>query len=100
MNSKNWDSQPSLGADGNTLYFSSDRPGGLGKRDIWYTQRVDRHLDSTQKYGRIINTVKDDVTPFIHTNGENLIFASNGRVGFGGYDLFMSEQKEGKWQAA
>ena len=38
--------------------------------------------------GMIINTIKDDVTPFIHTNGENLIFASNGRVGYGGFDLF------------
>ena len=46
----------------------------------------------------IINTIKDDVTPFIHTNGENLIFASNGRVGYGGFDLFMSELKESKWQ--
>ena len=98
VNSKNWESQPSLGADGNTLYFSSDRPGGVGKRDIWYTQRVDNTWTQPKNMGTIINTVQDDVTPFIHTNGENLIFASNGRVGFGGYDLFMSEQKEGKWQ--
>ena len=99
VNSKNWDSQPSLGADGNTLYFSSDRPGGMGKRDIWYTQRVEDSWAQPKNMGTIINTVKDDVTPFIHTNGENLIFASNGRTGFGGYDLFMSEQKQGKWQA-
>ena len=98
VNSKNWDSQPSLGADGNILYFSSDRPGGMGKRDIWYTQRVDNTWTQPKNMGNIINTLKDDVTPFIHTNGENLIFASNGRVGFGGYDLYMSEQKEGKWQ--
>ena len=98
VNSKNWDSQPSLGADGNTLYFSSDRPAGMGKRDIWYTQRVDNTWTQPKNMGTIINTVKDDVTPFIHTNSENLIFASNGRVGFGGYDLFMSVQKEGKWQ--
>ena len=99
VNSKNWDSQPSLGADGNTLYFSSDRPGGLGRRDIWYTRREDSTWAQPKNMGVIINTAKDDVTPFIHTNGENLIFASNGRVGFGGYDLFMSEQKESKWQA-
>ena len=99
VNSKNWDSQPSLGADGNILYFSSDRPGGMGKRDIWYTQRVEDTWAQPKNMGTIINSVKDDVTPFIHTNGENLIFASNGRTGFGGYDLFMSEQKQGKWQA-
>ena len=98
VNSKNWDSQPSLGADGNILYFSSDRSGGMGKRDIWYTQRVDNTWIQPKNMGNIINTLKDDVTPFIHTNGENLVFASNGRVGFGGYDLYMSEQKEGKWQ--
>ena len=98
VNSKNWDSQPSLGADGNILYFSSDRSGGMGKRDIWYTQRVDNTWIQPKNMGNIINTLRDDVTPFIHTNGENLVFASNGRVGFGGYDLYMSEQKEGKWQ--
>ena len=98
VNSKNWDSQPSLGADGNILYFSSDRSGGMGKRDIWYTQRVDNTWIPPKNMGNIINTLKDDVTPFIHTNGENLVFASNGRVGFGGYDLYVSEQKEGKWQ--
>lgn len=98
VNSKNWDSQPSLGADGNILYFSSDRSGGMGKRDIWYTQRVDNTWIQPKNMGNIINTLKDDVTPFIHTNGENLVFASNGRVGFGGYDLYVSEQKEGKWQ--
>ena len=98
VNSKNWDSQPSLGADGNILYFSSDRSGGMGKRDIWYTQRVDNTWTQPKNMGNIINTLKDDVTPFIHTNGENLVFASNGRVGFGGYDLYVSEQKEGKWQ--
>jgi len=98
VNSKNWDSQPSLGADGNILYFSSDRSGGMGKRDIWYTQRVDNTWIQPKNMGNIINTLKDDVTPFIHTNGENLVFASNGRVGFGGYDLYVSERKEGKWQ--
>ena len=98
VNSKNWDSQPSLEADGKTLYFSSDRLGGLGKRDIWYTQLQDNTWTQPKNMGSIINTVKDDVTPFIHTNGENFIFASNGRVGYGGFDLFMSELKESKWQ--
>ena len=98
VNSKNWDSQPSLEADGKTLYFSSDRPGGLGKRDIWYTQLIDNIWTQPKNMGMIINTIKDDVTPFIHSNGENLIFASNGRVGYGGFDLFMSELKESKWQ--
>ena len=98
VNSKYWDSQPSLEADGKTLYFSSDRPGGIGKRDIWYTQLKDNIWTQPKNMGTIINTLKDDVTPFIHTNGENLIFASNGRVGYGGFDLFMSELKESKWQ--
>ena len=98
VNSKNWDSQPSLKADGKTLYFSSDRPGGLGRRDIWYTQFKANTWTQPKNMGIIINTTKDDVTPFIHTNGENLIFASNGRVGFGGFDLFMSEFKESRWQ--
>lgn len=98
VNSQHWDSQPSLSADGRKLYFVSERPGGIGGRDIWLSQ-----LDENNEWlpavnlGNSINTERDEVSPFIHVNGQTLFFASKGYPGFGGYDLFMSEIKNGSW---
>ncbi|MFC0181410.1 Outer membrane protein OmpA [Pseudarcicella hirudinis] len=92
INSPEWDSQPSLSADGRTLYFVSDRQGGLGKRDIWVSKS-----DSTGQWskaknlGNIINTYEDDLSPFIHANGKTLFFSSEGHIGMGGLDLYFSE---------
>lgn len=98
INSGEWESQPSLSADGGTLYFVSDRRGSIGKRDIWVSQ-----LDSTNTWtkainlGNTINTVEDDLSPFIHANGKTLFFSSEGHVGMGGLDLFFAENQQGKW---
>jgi outer membrane protein OmpA-like peptidoglycan-associated protein len=98
VNSPSWDSQPALSADGRTLYFVSDRPGGVGKRDLWVCRR-----DSTGRWGearnlgRGINTPDDDVSPFLHANGRTLFFASEGYVGMGGFDLWMTERQGTGW---
>ncbi len=98
INSRAWESQPALSADGRTLYFVSDREGGLGARDIWVST-----LDSEENWtrpvnlGPRINSARDEVSPFIHANGQTLYFASNSRRGFGGYDLFYSEIGEKGW---
>lgn len=95
INTSGWESHPSLSADGRTLYFASDRPGGQGKEDIWVTT-----LDSSNNWtrprnlGDKINTVESDMTPFIHANGSTLYFSSKGWTGMGGMDLFFSEKKE------
>jgi outer membrane protein OmpA-like peptidoglycan-associated protein len=98
INSQHWDSQPSLSADGRKLYFVSERPGGIGGRDIWLSQRNDNNewLPAVN-LGKSINTARDEVSPFIHVNGQALFFASKGYPGFGGYDLFMSEFTKGEW---
>jgi OOP family OmpA-OmpF porin len=98
VNSASWDAQPSLSADGRELYFVSDRKGGSGGSDIWYSRK-----DSTgrwtkaQNAGPIINTRYDEISPFIHVNNKNLYFASNAHPGFGGLDIFVSEKADGKW---
>lgn len=99
INSSEWESQPSLSADGRTLYFVSDRRGGLGRRDIWVS-----HLDDEEKWtkatnlGRSINSQFDEISPFIHVNNQILYFASNGLTGFGGYDIFYTERNgEENW---
>jgi len=99
VNSKAWESQPTLSADGNTLYFISERNGGLGRRDIWVSKRQeDGSWGQAQNLGSPINTEWDEVSPFIHVNGKTLYFSSQGHVGFGGYDLYMSNFEEGNWQ--
>lgn len=93
VNTSEWESQPSLSADGRTLYFVSDRRGGIGRRDIWITT-----LDSSGKWtraknvGKPVNSVYDEISPFIHANNKTLFFASNGLTGYGGYDLFFCER--------
>jgi len=99
INSPQWDSQPSLSADGNTLYFVSNRPGGIGNRDIYVSYRNEAgNWTMAQNVGEPINTSSDEVSPFIHANGLTFFFASNGHPGFGGFDLFSSEiGTDNKW---
>lgn len=93
VNSAEWESQPSLSADGRTLYFVSDRRGGVGRRDIWMSQMNDKgEWTRARNIGKPVNTVYDEISPFIHVNNRILYFASNGLVGFGGYDIFFSER--------
>lgn len=92
INSRSWDSQPSLSADGSMLFFSSNRRGGYGGNDIWYSHRLeDGSWAEVQNLGSLINTPQDEVSPFIYFNNELLFFASDGHMGFGGKDLFMSK---------
>ena len=91
INSKYWDSQPSLSADGNTLYFVSDRPGGLGRYDIWVSNRLPSGEWGTPlNLGKPVNTPASEFGPFIHGNGSTLFFSSSGHGGFGGQDLFYT----------
>lgn len=93
VNSAEWESQPSLSADGRTLYFVSDRRGGSGRRDIWMSSLNDKgEWTRAKNVGKPVNTQYDEISPFIHVNNKILYFASNGLTGFGGYDIFSSEK--------
>ncbi|ELR69428.1 outer membrane protein [Fulvivirga imtechensis AK7] len=98
VNSSAWESQPSLSSDGRTLYFISNRGGGIGGRDI-YVSRLDENNQWTtpENLGRGVNTQGDEVSPFIHPNNVTLYFASNGLTGFGGFDIFYSERENDEW---
>ncbi len=99
VNSKYKETQPSLSADGKTLYFASNRPGGFGDMDIWKTTFEKNVWSNPVNLGPEINTPFDDECPFIHHDGTTLYFASDGWPGFGGRDLFMSKLGEnGQWQ--
>ena len=98
VNSFDWESQPSLSADGRTLYFVSDRRGGFGRRDIWFSTLDNKGLwTKAQNMGAPVNTQYEEYSPFIHVNGKTLYFASNGLVGFGGFDIYFSEKTETGW---
>ncbi len=97
---KYWDSQPSISADGLTLYFASDRPGGYGGTDIWITKKDPKtgQWSVPVNAGPVINTKGHERTPFIHSDSETLYFSSDGHYGFGGFDIFYSRKKEnGEW---
>lgn len=98
VNSYDWESQPSLSADGRTLFFVSDRKGGYGREDIWYSTQDDNgNWTKALNLGKPINTEYVENSPFIHVNGRTLYFASNGLPGFGGFDIYFSEKLDGAW---
>ncbi|MEQ9403090.1 MAG: OmpA family protein [Cyclobacteriaceae bacterium] len=100
LNSKYWEAQPSLSADGKTLYFSSNRPGGIGRRDLWVSSmEEDGNWTSPVNLGKTINSKQDETTPFIHPNGETLYYSSNGFVGLGNYDMYVAEKQDSAWSS-
>ncbi len=89
---------PSVSADNMVLYFSSDMPGGFGGSDIYYVHRVDSGWSGPVNMGSDINTEGNEMFPFVSTEGD-IYFASNGRLGLGGFDIFMaSKSKNGSYK--
>lgn len=98
INSPFWDAQPSLSNDGRVLYFSSERKGGYGRKDLWISELAENGVwTKATNLGNTVNTLSDEISPFIHANGHTLFFASDGLIGMGGLDLFMTEQKAGTY---
>ena len=99
VNSPYWDSHPSLSADGRRLFFTSARPGGQGRMDIWCAEKDSNDVwQSPFNLGEDINTPFDEETPFIHANGQALYFASDGHPGFGRIDLFSTSRLGSGWK--
>jgi outer membrane protein OmpA-like peptidoglycan-associated protein len=91
VNSSNWEGQPSLSADGQALYFASERPGGRGGKDIWVSRRNTKgYWAAPEVLDSVVNTAWDEQTPFIHPDGQTLYFTSDGHAGMGGNDLFLT----------
>jgi outer membrane protein OmpA-like peptidoglycan-associated protein len=101
INTRAWDSQPSVSFDGKTLYFSSARPGGFGESDIWYSTYDKGRWSVPQNIGAEINTTGSEQSPFIAKDDQTLYFISDGHEGLGGMDIFVSRrQPDGTWGKA
>ena len=87
---------PALTPDGDRIYFSSDMPGGNGGMDLYYCERHNNSWDKPVNLGPLINTNKNESFPFACKYGK-LFFASDGLKGFGGKDLFYTQQINGDW---
>jgi len=99
VNTEFWESTPSLSPDKRDLYFSSDRPGGYGGRDIWVSHRTEKGWSKPENLGPEINTAGNESTPFIHADNQTLYFNSSGLPGYSEKpDLFVTrKQADGKW---
>jgi tetratricopeptide (TPR) repeat protein len=91
INSSYWEGSCSLSGDGKTLYFASERPGGYGGRDIYYSKlQSDGTWGTAVNMGDKINTFYDDDSPFIHPDNRILLYSSQGKNSMGGHDIFRT----------
>ncbi len=98
-NSRYWESNPVMSPTGDMIYFTSNRPDGLGGKDIWSVQVYIDDLGYLKTYnpqplGSPINTDKDEFAPFIHADNHTLYFSSDGHKGLGGQDIFRSVRSD------
>lgn len=89
--------QPFVTADGKYLLFSSNRPGGMGKNDLWYSMLDKSNPGPARNMGTGINTRDEEQAPFYDGDRHMLIFSSDGRVGLGGLDFYSSEGDFSSW---
>jgi outer membrane protein OmpA-like peptidoglycan-associated protein len=93
--------QPSTGFLGKeeVLFFSSDRPGGEGEIDIWYSKiNSDGTYEKPVNAGKKVNSVEDDITPFYNNHSQELFFSSTWHKGLGSFDVFKSEYRNGAFE--
>lgn len=96
---RTWESQPSVSADGQWLYFASNRQGGVGGTDLWRCHRLKNgDWSRPENLGARVNTTGNEKFPFIHADGHTLYFVSDGWQGFGGYDVYFIDLADGSAQ--
>ncbi len=100
VNSVDWDSQPTLSQNEDTLYFASDRLGGFGLSDIYFTHKLKNgQWSPAENMGPVINTRDNEVSPFYHPLYHVLYFSSRGQLlNFGDFDIYKTYRVGGRWQ--
>jgi len=99
INTEFWESSPSISPDKRVLYFSSDRPGGFGGKDLYMSIRQPNgKFGKAINMGEKINSAGDDLAPYIHVDNQTLYYTSDGLPGYGGSDLFVIRKgPDGEW---
>lgn len=87
---------PSISSDGNTLFFCSDMPGGLGGKDLWMSKKSANGWEKPVNLGPDINTSGDEMFPTIKKDGI-LYYSSDGLPGYGGLDVYSAKSIDTKW---
>ena len=97
--STTWESQPTVSSDGKTIIFASDRSGGYGKMDLYEINLVDGKWTNPKNLGSNINSNEYEKSPYLHTDGKTLFFASTNFPSLGGFDIFFSRKDSlGNWK--
>jgi outer membrane protein OmpA-like peptidoglycan-associated protein len=97
LNSEFWEAFPSFSSDTRFLYFSSDRTGGVGKKDIWKAEFLGFSDEGLPRWkdpinmGNVINTPGNEISPVLHPKKKNIYFISDTHAGLGGLDVFEAE---------
>lgn len=99
INTEFWESSPSLSPDKNALYFSSNRTGGYGGKDLYVSYRVNGKWMPAENMGPDVNTAGDELAPFIHADNQTLYYTSDGLPGYGGTDIYvMHKMADKNWK--
>lgn len=98
INSSYWEGGACVSPDGKTIFFTSERKGGIGHSDIWMvTHKTKTEWNKPVNMGADINTEFDEGGMFLSPDGKTLFFCSNGHNSMGGQDIFRTINENGKW---
>ena len=97
INTSFFDGAATITADGNTMYFVSDRKGEKSSTDIYMVEKVGKKWGNAKPLPFNVNTKGRETTPFVSADGRYLFFSSNGHVGLGGFDVYVVENKGEFW---
>lgn len=98
VNTESWETHIFVSPDGSLMVFSSDRPGGYGGRDLYFSKKTEAGWSTPVNMGPKINGPKDEDAPFISVDNKQLFFGTNDARSIGGFDILISEmQKDGTW---
>lgn len=98
INSEYTETSATVSIDDKVLYFSSDRPGGFGGKDIYRVLRLPNgKWSKALNLGPTVNTIYDEDAPYIHSDKKTLYFSSKGHANMGGYDIFKTVYEKRIW---
>jgi len=99
INTMFFDVSPTFTADGNTMYFVSERNGGKGKSDIWVARKIGKSSWGKPENVDSVNTVYNETSVYITPDEKYMFFSSKGHEGIGGYDIYYSINTDGIWSS-